>query len=369
MSSSADNIGKDRILSIDALRGFDMFLIIGGGTFIQRILNLIDTPVTRAITHQMHHPQWHGFTSWDLIFPLFLFLVGTSIPLSLDKRLARGTSQRDIISHVLKRSLILYFFGMVMEAGRIDALGGLRYTGVLHRIAFCYCCTSFIVMKTTIRGQVIWIVSLLTGYWLVMRYVPVPGHGAGVFTPEGNVASYLDRLMQPGALRTELFDNEGFLSTFPAIATTLMGSVSGWWLNSSRDGTAKTAVLAATGTGLIVSGLMWGLIFPINKLLWTSSFALLTGGMCMCLLALFYWVIDIKRYRRWAFPLVVIGMNALTIYIAGALFDFGRIVNVFTYEFIGQLGPYKPVVFSGCVLAVKWIFLYVLYRKRIFLKA
>jgi len=368
MQSRTNDLPSGRIVSIDALRGFDMVWIIGGGTLLQQLLALYDTPVTRAVASQLHHPEWSGFTAWDMIFPLFLFIVGASIPFSLAKRLDRGDSERAIVFHIMKRTAVLYFLGMIIEAGRIGELGGLRYTGVLHRIAFCYCCTSLIVMHTRIRGQAIWAAALLIGYWLVMSFIPVPGHGAGVFTPEGNLASYLDRLLQPGALRQKLFDNEGFLSTFPAIATTLLGVLSGHWLGTPRTGNRKTAMLLASGAASLIVGLIWSTVFPVNKLIWTSSFALVTGGLSMLILSVFYWLIDVRGFRKWAFPFVVIGLNALAIYFASAVFDFDRIVTVFTYEFIDRMGSFKPLFGAAAVLAVKWIGLYILYYKKIFIK-
>lgn len=368
MQSRANDLPSGRIVSIDALRGFDMFWIIGGGTLLQRLFALYDTPVTQAIALQFHHPEWSGFTAWDLIFPLFLFIVGASIPFSLTKRLDSGDSERAVVFHIVKRTAVLYFLGMIVEAGRIDVLGGLRYTGVLQRIAFCYCATSLIVMHTRIRGQAVWAAALLIGYWLVMYFIPVPGHGAGVFTPEGNLASYLDRLLQPGALRQELFDNEGFLSTFPAIATTLLGVLSGQWLGTSRTGNRKAVMLLAVGAASLIVGLLWSTVFPINKLIWTSSFALVTGGLSMLLLAVFFWLIDVRGYRKWAFPFVVIGLNALAIYFASAVFDFDRIVAVFTYEFVDLMGSFKPLFGAAAVIAVKWIGLYILYDRKIFIK-
>ncbi|MCE5248796.1 DUF5009 domain-containing protein [bacterium] len=369
MQKPFSGIPGGRIVSIDALRGFDMFLIIGGGTVISGFLSLSGSPAAQAIQHQMHHPEWSGFTAWDLIFPLFLFIVGAALPFSLSKRIERGESRKTLFFHVLKRALVLYFFGMLIEAGRIDELGGLRYTGVLHRIAVCYLFASVIVMNTGIRGQAAWAGSLIVGYWIAMTWIPVPGHGAGIFTPEGNLASYIDRHFLPGALRQELIDNEGILSTFPAVGTTLLGVLSGHWLRSPLTGNRKVAGLCIAGIAGIVLGLLWNMVFPINKLIWTSSFVALTGGMSMILLAVFYWLIDVRGYRTWAFPFVVIGMNALTIYVAGALFDFGRIVTVFTYEFADNLGNLKPLFEECSVLAVKWLFLYYLYRKKIFLKA
>ncbi|MFC1528782.1 acyltransferase family protein [Candidatus Latescibacterota bacterium] len=361
-------IPENRVLSIDALRGFDMFLIIGGGAFISNLLRVIDTPFNQAIFSQMHHAEWHGFTAWDLIFPLFLYIVGASMPFSLSGRLEKGDSRKNIYHHIVKRAIILYFFGMIIEAGRINNFGGLRYTGVLHRIAFCYLFASLIVMNTRVAGQALWAVFLLIFYWVIMTFVPVPGYGSGVFTPEGNLASYVDRLFLPGILYHDVFDNEGILSTVPAISTTLLGVLSGHWLRSSFLPGRKSAGLCAVGVLSLILGLLWNMIFPINKLIWTSSYVLYSGGWSMLLLGIFYWIIDVRGYRTWAFPFVVIGLNAITIYMAGSLFDFGRIVAIFTYEFIDILKSLQPLFRASSILFVKWLFLYYLYRKKLFLK-
>jgi predicted acyltransferase len=333
------------------------------------MVSLIDSPWARVIQSQMEHPQFLGLTAWDMIFPTFLFIVGLSIPFSLTKRLTRGDSRREIYLHLIKRALILYFFGMVCEAGRVQDLGGLRYTGVLHRIAVCYLCASIIFMITRLRGQIMWFVSLIIAYWLVMISVPVPGFGAGVFTPEGNLEGYIDRLFLPGVIYKGVYDNEGILSTFPAVATTLLGVLIGHWLRTSYSQRRKVAGLFCFGAAGIGLGLLWNLHFPINKLMWTSSFVLFAGGVGIVLLAVFYWLIDVRGYTAWAFPFVIIGLNALTIYVAGNFFDFRRVVIVFTYEFIDSFGIYNPLVMVAGVFMVKWLFLYYLYRRKIFLKA
>ena len=361
-------IPEGRVASIDALRGFDMFWIVGGSEVLHAICAMYDIPLTRMIAGQLRHPEFLGFTAFDLIFPLFLFVVGASIPFSMAKRRNRGDSHRDIISHVAKRALILYFFGMVMEAGRVDALGGLRYTGVLHRIALCYFFASVIVINTRVRSQAIWAGALVIVYWILMSCIPVPGHGPGVFTPEGNLSGYIDRKLLPGILYRGVYDNEGILSTIPAVATTLLGVLSGHWLRAPFSQRKKTAGLCAGGAVCLVIGLLWSTVFPINKLMWTSSYVCFTGGLSILLLALFYWLIDVKGLRGWAFPFVVIGMNALTLYVAQNLFDFGRIVTLFSYEFINHLGAFRQLFWPVSVLAVKWLFVYVLFTKRIFLK-
>jgi predicted acyltransferase len=369
MSTQKNSLPSGRIISIDALRGFDMFWIIGGSSIVALLMRMTGTPFGDAVAAQFTHSEWHGFTFEDLIFPLFLFIVGLSIPLSLEKRLARGEPWSEILRHILTRALILYFLGMIINAKLISTLGGLRYTGVLHRIAVCYLFASLIVLHSRTRGRVLWFAGLLAGYWAVMALVPVPGYGTGVLTPEGSLASWFDRHYLPGQLRHELFDNEGILSTFPAIATTLLGVLASGWIASGASGNRKTAGILSAGGAFLALGFIWNTVFPINKLLWTSSFVLFAGGWSLLLLGIFYWLIDVREYRRWVFPFTVIGMNSIAIYWANMMFDFGLIVTVFTYGFKNSLGPWKGLFLAVSALAVKWMFLYVLYRKRIFLKA
>jgi predicted acyltransferase len=358
-----------RILSIDALRGFDMFWIIGGSSVIAGILSLTGMGFAGAITGQFEHSEWNGFTFEDLIFPLFLFIVGLSIPLSLEKRLDRGDSRIGLIRHIFVRALILYFLGMIVNAKLIPMLGGLRYTGVLHRIAVCYLAASLIVMFWRTRGRIVWFAALLFGYWAAMALIPVPGYGAGVLTPEGSLASWFDRSYLPGQLRHELFDNEGILSTFPAVATALLGVFASGWVASAETPMRKVAGLFAAGVVLLALGFLWNAAFPINKLLWTSSFVLFAGGWSLLLFGLFFWLIDVRGYRKWAFPFVVVGMNSIAIYWANMMFDFGLVVTVFSNNFVKSLGTYQGLYMAAGALAVKWLFLYALWRKKIFIKA
>jgi len=369
MPSTFDPAPKGRVISLDALRGFDMFFIIGGSSLFARIFGLLPAPFAQGLSRQFEHSEWHGFTFEDLIFPLFLFIVGASIPFSLRRRIERGDSRKDLYIRIARRTLILYFLGMIINARLIDSFGGLRYTGVLPRIAFCYGFTSLIFMNFRIRAQAVWAAGILIGYWAAMTLIPVPGHGAGILTPEGSLASWLDRCCLPGQLRHELYDNEGMLSTLPAVATTLLGVFSGHWLRSPVSPSRKVAGLSLAGISALALGLLWNMAFPINKLLWTSSFVFFAGGWSMLLLALFYWLIDMRGYRRWAFPFVVIGLNAITIYFLQFFFDFGLIVTVFTHEFQNLLGGFKSTFLLVSAIAVKWLFLYTLYRKKIFLKA
>jgi len=370
MSSQSLELPKGRVVSIDALRGFDMFWIMGGAALFLNLFKLADNPVTRALAAQFHHSRWHGFTFEDLIFPLFLFIVGCSMPFSLTKRLARGDSRRELYKHMIRRTLVLFFLGLVYNGVLNFDFATMRYAGVLQRIAVCYFFAALIVMNTDVRGQAVWAGALLLFYWAIMKLVPVPGHGAGVLTPEGNLAGYIDRLLLPGRFCCyEFGDNEGILSTIPAVSTTLMGVLSGHWIRSSSPAGGKVRGLLAAGAVSLAAALLWNLAFPINKLIWSSSYVLFAGGWSLLLLAAFYWIIDVRGYVRWAFPFVVIGLNPITIYVAQGLFDFGVIADVFVHGFIDELGAFKPLFWSFCVLAVKWLFLYFLYRQRIFLRA
>ena len=361
---------RERILSIDALRGFDMFWIIGGDSLFRALPELWDGPLTRELARQVQHVEWNGFTFYDLVFPLFLFIVGLTLPFAITRRLQRGTSRSDLYRHVVKRALTLFALGLVYSQILDFDFSDFRYTGVLQRISICYFAGALIVLNTKIRTQAIIVVGILVGYFAILKLVPVPGFGAGVLTPEGNLSAFIDQALLPGRFCCFQYgDNEGILSTIPALATTLIGVLTGHWLSVSPSRAKSVRGLLAAGVAALATGLLWGLVFPINKILWTSSYVLYAAGWSLLLLALFYWVIDVRGYKKWAFPLVVIGMNPITIYVLQSVFDFGIIANIVVHGFIGSLGAFQPVFFILCVLGVKWLFLYFLYRQRIFLKA
>ena len=370
MNSADIKAPVGRIVSIDALRGFDMFWIIGGDAFFRALLKLSDAPWAEALSVQLHHTKWNGFTFYDLIFPLFFFIVGVSMPYAISKRLQRGDSRRDIYIHIVKRTLVLFMLGLVYNHILDLDFSSFRWSGVLQRIAVCYFLAAMIFMNFRIKGQAIAIGLIVFGYWAVMTLIPVPGFGAGVLTPEGNLASFIDRLLLPGRMCCFGFgDNEGILSTIPAVATTLLGGLAGHLLSSSFDQQKKLQGLVIAGFAGLALGLLWNLVFPINKLLWSSSYVLYAAGWSFLLMALFYWVIDMRGYQKWAFPFVVIGLNPITIYVLEGVFDFGTIAGIFVNGIVGHLGALQPVVWIACVFLVKWYFLYFLYRQKIFLKA
>lgn len=369
MSSESNAVPSGRIVSIDALRGFDMFWIIGGDGFFRALFSLIDAPFFAALAHQFHHAEWDGFRFEDLIFPLFLFIVGVCMPFSITKRLDRGDSRNKLYSHIVIRFAALFIFGLLYNGILGFEFESMRYAGVLQRIALCYVITALIMMNTGIKGQAVWAVAILFLYFAAMKFIPVPGHGAGVLTPEGNLASYIDQLLLPGRFCCfEFGDNEGILSTIPAVSTTLLGVLSGHWLMSESSPALKLKGLFGAGVASIVLALAWNLVFPINKLYWSSSYVLCAGGLSMILLGVFYWIIDIRGHRKWALPFIVIGLNPITIYMAQRIINFSGIAGFFVKGFIDHMGDFKPVLWIASVFAVKWLFLYFLYRKKMFLK-
>ena len=369
----ADSLPRGRVLSIDALRGFDMFWIIGGADFFSKLFEFIDTPFTLSLKDQLEHVYWEGLHFNDVIFPLFLFLVGASLPFALSKRLERGDSRSGIYRHIIKRAIVLYVLGLIYY-GLFDLdFANQRYVGVLPRIAICYLFASLIVMNFNIKNQAYWTAGILLAYWAALYLIPVPGYGAGVITPEGNFSVWIDETFLPG--RHNHFgacmygDSTGLLGTIPSTASTLIGTLTGHFLRTSRPQNEKVKWLIIAGIACLITGLAWSPLFPIIKHIWTSSFVLVAGGLCLFIFALFYWIIDVRGYRKWAFPFVVVGLNAITIFVAYQMFDFGSVTAIFVHGFIDHMGAFKPVFMSACILVVEWFFLYFLYKHQIFLKA
>ena len=359
-----------RIASIDALRGFDMFWIAGAEEIIHAIYKVWPNATTAALDAQFEHVPWIGFHFYDLIFALFVFMVGVVLPFSLTRRMEGGANRGQLYRHAFQRFILLFLFGLIYN-GLLDFnIHTLRIPGVLQRIAICYLVAALVMMNTNIRGQAILAGSILVVYWAVMKLVPVPGVGAGVLTPENNLAGYLDRLIIPLKFCCYTFgDNEGLLSTLPAISTCLLGVLAGHWLRSGKYTPNRKALgLAAAGVACLFLGWVWSFNFPIIKNIWSSTFVLWAGGWSLLLLALFYWIIDVRGYQRWSFYFKVIGMNSITIYMVNRFFNFGVITKIFLHGLLPVFGHYRPIVWECSVIFTMWLFLYFLYRQKIFLR-
>lgn len=361
-----------RLYSLDALRGFDMFWIIGAEGIFHQLSDITGSPIWNSLSDQFHHPDWHGFTFYDLIFPLFLFLAGVATPYSIGKQIEKGINRQDLLIRVIKRGLILVLLGIVHNNGlEILPLEEIRFGSVLGRIGLAYMFANIIYLYTKERGQTIWFFALLIGYWLLFLFSAAPGFPNGDLSMEGNIVSYLDRSILPGKLYLGIHDPEGIFATIPAISTALLGIYVGNLLKATTPESQKNTVLRLTvlGAVMIVAAQVWDIVFPINKNLWTSSFVLQCGGISTLLMAVFYFIIDIKGYRKWAFFFKVIGMNSILIYMSGSFINWKYTTNAL-FEWLLQLAgePYNGLVMVLCILAVKWAFLYFLYRQKLFLR-
>lgn len=363
-----------RLQSIDALRGFDMFWIVGGAELFRATGKWLGAP--EELIKQFSHVKWEGFRFYDLIFPLFLFIVGVVLPFSLAKYTdtEEGRSNaRLVYRRIVVRTFLLIFCGFIYSGFLQFHFDDFRWPGVLQRIGLCYFFAAMAVLHLRVWGQVVLFAALLGGYWAMLRFIAVPGFEPYDLTREGNLAAYIDRCLIPGKLIYKFGDNEGLLSTIPAIGTTLLGALAGNWLRSSRSPVMKCVGLFVAAGICLGAGYGWANYagresFPLIKILWTSSFVLVTGGWSLILLWLFYLIIDVLGWRRWSFFFVVIGMNAITIYLMTRFVDFKKISEFFLGGVMEHSGSASEVVMRLGMIAAEWIVLYYLYRNKTFLR-
>jgi predicted acyltransferase len=364
-----------RLLSIDIARGITIAFMI-----------MVNSSGAAPYA-QLKHSSWSGWTAADLVFPSFLLLVGTSIVLSLSRRLEAGTDKPRIAGNILKRTVLLFAFGVIVNGFPYFNLAHLRIYGVLQRIAICYAAAALLYLWRQRAGTIAAVtIFLLVGYYVLLRFVPVPGAGVPtrdipLLDQNLNWVAWVDRKLMYGRLYEGLRDPEGLLSDLPAIASTLVGVLAGMWLQSNRTRTAISRGLLSAAVVLIALGELWNVVFPINKKLWTSSYVLFAGGCALLLVALLYWSIDVKGMRRaWERPWIVFGTNAIFAYmfselLASSLWAIHLRGHVMLWTWIydrlfRQINP--PGVGSLCYsivfAAVCWLATYVLWKRRIFLK-
>jgi predicted acyltransferase len=362
---------SQRLYSLDALRGFDMFWIMGAEEIFHALFKATGHPFWGAISNELTHPDWNGFHFYDLIFPLFLFLAGVATPYSVGRALEEGKAKKELLLRIIRRGLVLVLLGVVYNNGlRLRELEDIRFASVLGRIGLAYMFAGIIYLYARQTWQIIWFCAILIFYWLLLKFTSAPGFPHGDLTMEGNFASWVDRSILPGKLYLGVHDPEGFFSTIPAISTGLLGILAGSMLkNNPMLPQRKALYLAGAGIICLVLSQIWNLDFPINKNLWTSSFTLHAGGYSLILLAIFYYIIDVLQYKSWAFFFKVIGMNSILIYMSGRFINWTFTTNGF-FRWLGELAgePFNAVIIAICLVFVKWLFLYFCYRKKIFLR-
>jgi predicted acyltransferase len=384
-----------RLVSLDALRGFDMFWIIGGDALVKALMAWGGWSFSQDVSRQLDHVDWEGFRFYDLIFPLFLFMAGVALPFSLGKLRERGEPTSRLFWRVFRRMALLFALGLVCNS-ILQWNPPLRWAGVLQRIAIGSGMAGFLFLLFKPRGLAVVTAMILLGYWALLAFVPPPNGISGDYSKETNLAGYVDRkvLVEYLTINGQNYgkilkpyygygDNEGLLSTIPAIATALLGVLAGVWLRHCSSSRRRVIVLALAGAVCLGVGEGWGFAFPIIKNLWTSSFVLVAGGWSLLLLALFHLVIDVWGFRFWAFPFVVIGLNSITIYVAERFISFDKISNFFFGGIVKHiddivrfftLGAVASTYNFGAVLTpffflvCEWLFLYYLYRRQLFLR-
>jgi predicted acyltransferase len=359
----------ERLRSLDAFRGVTIVAMI-----------VVNNPGTwDDVYAPLQHAAWNGWTPTDLIFPFFLFIIGVAISFSLDQRRGRGGRNRDIIWSVARRTLLIFALGVFLNGFPLFDWSVLRIPGVLQRIALCYGAASLVVLTCDIRGQCITALLLVIGYWTVMALSPTDG-----LTPGATVGARIDDLLLRGHLLHDGWDPEGVLSTLPAIATTLVGVLAGHWLRSPRAASARVAGLAFAGVAGVGLGLMMDRWCPINKSLWSASYVVFTAGAGLAGLAVCYWLIDVRGYRRWATPFIVYGMNPIVAYVLSTLIakemllwrvprGNGTVLDLHSYVFESIFLPLARPVDASLLYAVAYTFVWlgvaaVLYRNRVLIK-
>jgi predicted acyltransferase len=364
---------EGRLVSLDVFRGIAIAFMI--------LLNNLGGDANYAI---LLHADWNGLTLADIFFPFFLFILGAAIPYSLGRKLEHNESKKKLVPRIVRRTLILFALGVFINGFPYFNLSTLRIMGVLQRIALCYLAASAIYLTLNQRKRITATILFMLLYWILMTVVPVPGYGPGVLDKNGSLAAYVDRLLLPGHLYAGTWDPEGFLSTIPALATTMLGLLVAEHLRTNRTPKDKSTTLLLLGAVLIAAGALWNLSFPINKNLWTSSFVALIGGMAFIIFDLCYYIIDFKKHMFWAKPFIIFGLNSIIAYVATEIMNLTLIYANVTlsdgtnlslksliYErlFASWAGPLNGSLLYGVAFLLFWLgIMAILYRQRVFIK-
>jgi predicted acyltransferase len=353
-----------RLISLDALRGFTIMAMI--------VVN--DPGSWSHVYAPLLHASWNGVTPTDYVFPFFLFIVGVSVSLAYQKRLDAGDDKSAMMKKILFRSLKIYAVGIFLWIFPEFDFGNIRWVGVLHRIAFVFLACGILFLYTDRKTWLRLSAGILIAYWIIMAYIPVPGIGAPDLTvPEKNWAHYLDSVLLPGVLWQKTWDPEGFLSTFPSIVTGLLGMLAGELIKREKDTTWMLTKMFFWGFVMLTLGAAWDWFFPINKNIWTSSYVMHCGGLAFMALAASYLVVDVKGYKKWTTPGLIFGANAITAYVLASMLTavFYEGINEWWMDALSSAGlDPKFASFTYALLYVGIIFIpiYILYKKRIFVK-
>lgn len=363
-----------RLASLDALRGFDMLFIMGFAPFVMAVCGLFEGGFWEGLAAQMEHVEWNGLAHHDTIFPLFLFIAGISFPFSLASMRSKGLTDKKIYLRIARRAVTLVLLGFVYNGFFKLDFENFRLASVLGRIGVAWGVAALLQMLFSTRTRVVIAGSVLVVYGLVSQFVAAPDAVAGAdpLSLEGCLAGWIDRCLLPGRMYLGSMDPEGIFSTIPAVVTAMLGMLTGEFIRLPEErfsGRKKASMMALAGVAFGVVGALWSIALPINKTLWSSTFVCVLACYSLLLFALFYYIIDVRGWQKWCLPLRVIGLNSITIYMAQAIFDFNGLTRYFFGGVARICGDdWRQVIMTGGYLLISWLFLWFLYRKKIFLK-
>ena len=359
-----------RLVALDAFRGFIMFWIVGGGGLMLGLQALKKNPLVDAIVYELNHTPWQGLRFYDCIWPSFMLMVGLSIPLSYAARSATQ-SYDQLLGHALKRSAVLFLLGSLRESAFLGSPYLVELSSALQPIAIAYF-IGFLLVRKSLRYQIAVAASILAGYALLLAFVPAPGIPAGTYQLNHNVVNAVDVALFRDHWLMWPYAHEGWgtvLSTIPTVSTTILGLVLGEILLSTRGGKAKLRIMIGAGLLCLLLGYAISPVVPIIMKMWTTSYGLVSAGWACLMFACFYWLVEIRSYRTWCFPFVVIGANAVFIYMFTSLIHLDRGMHIFTAGIADRLGRAGPLFHELSTMLVEWLILLWMYRRRIFIKA
>ena len=364
---TAEKMKSSRLVSLDAMRGFTMFWIVGGGVLIETLAHFGDFSIINFLVRQVGHSQWEGLRFYDCIWPGFMLMVGVSIPFAFAKR-SQTQSYSRILRHAIKRFIILFLLGSLRESVSLGSPRLIELSSALQPIAVAYI-ISFLLVRKPWKVQAAVGILILMVYGLAQAFITVPGIGQGSYVQDANLVWYVDKTLMPGRIEDSVFlwGWGTLISMIPPISTTILGLLMGRLLMSKQSPASKLKILAMTSGGVLALGYLVSIFVPVVMKMWTVSYGLISAGWANSMLLLFYWVIDVRGLKKWSFPFVVIGMNALAVYLSSTVMRLSEIADVFTDDIARSLGIFGPFFAALAFLAFEWAILNWMYKRKIFL--
>jgi len=361
---------KERLVSLDAFRGFIMLWLAGGDAVMRSLHAVGKNPVFNLLVYEFNHTPWRGLRFYDCIWPSFMLMVGISIPFAVAKR-SKTQNETQIVWHAVRRATVLFLLGSVRESVFLGHPYLIELSSALQPIAIAYL-AAFLLSRKSVRIQAAVASLILIGYALLLAFVGAPGIPAGTYELNHNLVNYVDLVYLSPHWRVWPYAPEGWgtiLSTIPTISTTIFGLMIGELLMSERSKNAKARIIAIAGASGIALGWVLSPFIPVVMKMWTTSYGVMTAGWACLMFAFFFWFIDVRGHKRWTLPLVVIGMNAIFIYMFMSIISIGKIVGVFTSPIAAELGSFGNLFSALAVFAVAWLLLFWMYKRKIFIKA